>query len=108
MRKSALEREARSSAMTEGVDAGQLALELRALLSDAEALLRASTGADAAQLHERAESSVRELRARLSSLEEQLRERGQAVDAYVRANPWQAVAVAGGAALLLGLLLARR
>ena len=94
--------------MTEGFDAGQLALELRALLSDAESLLRASTGTDSAQLHERAESSVRELRARLSSLEEQLRTRGQAVDAYVRANPWQAVAVAGGAALLFGLLLARR
>ncbi len=39
--------------MTEGFDAGQLALELRSLLSDAEALLRASTGADAAQLQER-------------------------------------------------------
>jgi ElaB/YqjD/DUF883 family membrane-anchored ribosome-binding protein len=30
------------------------------------------------------------------------------VDDYVRDNPWQAVAVAGGVALLLGLIMARK
>ena len=94
--------------MSEGFDAGQLAQDLRSLMSDAEALLRASTGTETVRLDERTEAGVRELRARLTSLEEQLRARGEAVDGYVRANPWQAVAVAGGAALLLGLLLARR
>ncbi len=94
--------------MTESFDAGKLAEELRSLVSDAEALLRASTSADGAQMQERAEATLRDLRARLSALEEQVTARARDIDSYVRSNPWQAVAVAGGAALLLGLLMGRR
>jgi ElaB/YqjD/DUF883 family membrane-anchored ribosome-binding protein len=92
--------------MTEMFDAGKLAEELRSLVSDAEALLRASTSADGAQ--ERAEAALRDLRARLGALEEQVSARARDIDSYVRGNPWQAVAVAGGVALLLGLIMGRR
>ena len=94
--------------MTEMFDAGKLAEELRLLVSDAEALLRASTSADGAQMQERAEATLRDLRARLGGLEEQVTARARELDSYVRGNPWQAVAVAGGVALLLGLMMGRR
>ena len=94
--------------MTERFDAGKLAEELRSLVSDAEALLRASTSADGAQMQERAEAALRDLRSRLSALEEQVTARARDIDSYVRGNPWQAVAVPGGVALLLGLIMGRR
>jgi ElaB/YqjD/DUF883 family membrane-anchored ribosome-binding protein len=94
--------------MTEMFDAGKLAEELRLLVSDAEALLRASTSADGAEMQERAAATLRDLRARLTGLEEQVTARARDVDSYVRGNPWQAVAVAGGVALVLGLLMGRR
>ena len=94
--------------MTEMFDAGKLAEELRSLVSDAEALLRASTSADGAQMQERAEATLRDLRARLGALEEQVTARAHDIDSYVRGNPWQAVAVTGGVALLLGLIISRR
>jgi ElaB/YqjD/DUF883 family membrane-anchored ribosome-binding protein len=93
--------------MTEMFDAGKLAEELRLLVSDAEALLRASTSADGAAM-QRAEATLRDLRARLTGLEEQVTARARDVDSYVRGNPWQAVAVAGGVALVLGLIMGRR
>ena len=94
--------------MTEMFDAGKLAEELRSLVSDAEALLRASGSANGAEMQQRAETTLRELRTRLSALEEQLTARARDLDSYVRGNPWQAVAVAGGVALLLGLIMGRR
>jgi len=109
MRKSKAEpSKPRNTAMTESFDAGKLAEELRALVSEAEALLRASGSADGAEMQPRAEAAVRDLRERLSAFEEQLSARARDIDGYVRGNPWQAVAVAGGVALLLGLLLGRR
>ena len=94
--------------MTDTFDAGKLAEQLRSLVSDAEALLRATAGADGAELQQRAEATLRDLRTRLAAIEEQLSARARDIDTYVRANPWQAVAVVGGAALLLGLIMGRR
>jgi ElaB/YqjD/DUF883 family membrane-anchored ribosome-binding protein len=94
--------------MTDVFDGGRLAEELRALVSDAEALLRASTGTGNASARERAEDTLAELRTRLTGLEQQVKARARDVDSYVRDNPWQAVALAGGVALLLGLIMGRR
>ena len=97
--------------MTESFNGGRIAEDLRALVSDAEALLRTTTNATTtggAELQERAQATLREMRARLSDLEEQVRDRARDVDSYVRDNPWQAVAVVGGVALLLGLIMGRR
>ena len=94
--------------MTEGFDGGRLAEELRVLMSEAEALLRSASGTASAAQQEQAEATVADLRARLSALEQQLKARARDVDGYVRENPWQAVAIAGGVALLLGLLMGRR
>lgn len=94
--------------MTETLDAGKLADELRSLVNEAEALLRSGVASGTAELQDRAHESLRDLKDRLGSLEEQLSARAREVDSYVRDNPWQAVAVAGGVALLLGLIMARR
>jgi ElaB/YqjD/DUF883 family membrane-anchored ribosome-binding protein len=89
-------------------DGGRLAEDLRTLVDDAETLLRATANAGSAELQERAQATLQELRTRLTALEEQVRARARDVDSYVRDNPWQAVAVAGGIALLFGLLMGRR
>jgi ElaB/YqjD/DUF883 family membrane-anchored ribosome-binding protein len=94
--------------MTETPSAGNLADELRTLVEDAEALLRSGLASGGAELQGRAEDTLADLKARLGNLEQQLNQRARDVDSYVRDNPWQAVAVAGGVALLLGLIMARR
>ena len=87
---------------------GEIAEELRSLVSDAEALLRSTSNAGGAEVQERAQATLQELRARLSALEDTVRSRARDVDSYVRDNPWQAVAVVGGIALLIGLAMGRR
>jgi len=94
--------------MTDAFNASRLAEELRALVSDAEALLRASSGAASAAEQAHAEATIAQLRTRLAGLEGQVRARARDVDSYVRDNPWQAVAVAGGIALLVGIIMGRR
>ncbi|HYM41867.1 MAG TPA: hypothetical protein VET46_03770 [Steroidobacteraceae bacterium] len=94
--------------MSEGFDSGRLAEELRVLMSEAEALLRSASRTASAAEGERAEALLADLRARLGTLEQQLKDRARDVDDYVRENPWQALAVVGGVALLLGLLMGRK
>jgi ElaB/YqjD/DUF883 family membrane-anchored ribosome-binding protein len=94
--------------MTETFDTGKIADELRALVGEAEALLRSTVSAGTAELEDRAQDTLQDLKGRLGSLEQQLNARAHEVDDYVRDNPWQAVAVAGGVALLLGLIMARK
>jgi ElaB/YqjD/DUF883 family membrane-anchored ribosome-binding protein len=67
------------------VSAEKLAADLRLVVSDAEALLRATVG----QVGETAAAA-------------------RATDDYVRENPWQAVGVAVLAGIALGLLISRR
>jgi ElaB/YqjD/DUF883 family membrane-anchored ribosome-binding protein len=94
--------------MTETFDTGKIADELRALVGEAEALLRSTVSAGTAELEDRAQDTLQDLKGRFGSLEQQLNARVHEVDDYVRDNPWQAVAVAGGVALLLGLIMARK
>lgn len=96
--------------MTQFFDAGKLADDLHALVSDAEALLRATAGQageKATEAREKAEESLEALRERLSDLQDVVQGRAKQVDSYVRDNPWQALAIAGGVALLVGLLMGR-
>jgi len=89
-------------------DGGRLAEDLRTLVDDAESLLRSATNTGSAELQQRAQATLQELRIRLAALEERVRDGARDVDSFVRDNPWKAVAVAGGVALLIGLLMGRR
>jgi len=101
--------------MAEQVPANQLIDDLTAVIRDAESLLRATaaqTGDKVQEIRSRAEETVRNAKARLAGVEEQALERARVLagdaDEYVRGNPWQAVAIAAGAGLLIGLLMSRR
>ena len=97
--------------MSPQFDAGKLAEDIKTLVRDAEALLRASAeNAEdlTEEARETAERSLHALRGRLSEIERDLKGRAEMLDGMVHDNPWTAVAIAGGVALLLGLLMGRR
>jgi ElaB/YqjD/DUF883 family membrane-anchored ribosome-binding protein len=101
--------------MAEPISASQLIDDLTAVVRDAESLLRATaaqTGDKVEEIRARAQESVRHAKARLATLEDQALEQARALagdaDEYVRGNPWQAVGIAAGVGLVLGLLMSRR
>jgi ElaB/YqjD/DUF883 family membrane-anchored ribosome-binding protein len=78
--------------------------ELRAVLADAEALLRATAdqaGPNVQEARARAEESLRSAR-------EHLQGAGRELDSQVRAHPWTAVGIAAGIGLIAGILLSRK
>lgn len=89
--------------------------DFRRVIADAEALIEASASdgsADLAQIRERAEASLTEMKSRLGDVQKNLKDSGeQAVGVtqdYISNNPWTAVGIAAGAGLLLGLLGGKR
>ena len=88
--------------------------DLRALVGDMEQLLKATasqTGQHMAQVRARAEESLQAAKLRIAEAQEsalvRTRAAGRATDVYVRENPWQVVAIAAAAGLVLGLALGR-
>lgn len=78
--------------------------DLRAVIADAEELLRATAGEAGPKVQEvraRAEESLRAAR-------EHLKGAGAELDSQVRANPWMAVGIAAAIGLVAGVLLARK
>lgn len=97
------------------VNTDQLVADLKTVMQDAEALLKATstlTGEKIQEVRARAEESLRQAKTRLSEVEEEAmrraREIAEATDEYVHENPWQSVGIAAGIGLVLGLLLGRR
>jgi ElaB/YqjD/DUF883 family membrane-anchored ribosome-binding protein len=101
--------------MAERISADQLIDDLTAVIRDAENLLRATaaqTGDKVEEMRARAEASVRMAKERLSGLEDEALKHARVLageaEEYVRGNPWQAVGIAAGVGLVLGLLMSRR
>lgn len=97
------------------VNTDQLVADLKTVMQDAEALLKATstlTGEKIQEVRARAEESLRQAQTRLTAVEEEAmrraREVAEAADEYVHENPWQSVAIAAGVGLVLGLMLGRR
>ncbi len=93
----------------------KLMRDLQTVVEDAEALLQATaaqTGERVDGIRARAQASLKQAKSRLLEAEdealEQVRAAAATADEYVHENPWQAVGVAAGMGLLLGLLLSRR
>ncbi|MBL8202394.1 MAG: DUF883 family protein [Chromatiales bacterium] len=93
----------------------KLLRDLKTVVDDAEALLQATaaqTGERVDGIRERAKASLQQAKTRLMEAEgealEQVREAAASADEFVQENPWQAVGVAAGVGLLLGLLISRR
>src|SRR6185312_14480276 len=97
--------------MKQQFDAGKIADDLQSLIHHAEELLSAtadSASESASSARERAEESLSAVRARLADFQKEVKGQARAVDDYVQDNPWTAVAVAGGIALLIGLVMGRK
>jgi ElaB/YqjD/DUF883 family membrane-anchored ribosome-binding protein len=78
--------------------------DLRALIADAEELVRASAGEAGPRMQEaraRAEESLRAAR-------EHLKGAGAELDSQVRAHPWAAVGIAAAIGLIAGIVLSRK
>jgi ElaB/YqjD/DUF883 family membrane-anchored ribosome-binding protein len=78
--------------------------DLRAVIADAEELLRATAdqaGPRVEEVRARAEESLRSAR-------EHLKGAGAELDNQVRANPWAAVGIAAAIGLVAGILLSRK
>ena len=78
--------------------------DLKAVIADAEELLRATAdqaGPRVAEVRARAEES-------LAAAREHLKDAGAELDGKVRANPWAAVGIAAAAGLIAGILLTRK
>jgi ElaB/YqjD/DUF883 family membrane-anchored ribosome-binding protein len=93
------------------IDTGKVHEELHKLLGEIESLMRTTaveSGEKAAEFREQAQDAVRSMRNRLALLERELKGQVRMVDTYVQENPWAAVALAGGLALLVGVMLGRR
>ena len=99
----------------ERVTTADLMDDLRKVVHDTEALLRATEG----QVGEKADDARRRVqaaldgaRARLKAMQGSAAEMGEeavkATETYVRENPWHAVGIAAGVGLVVGLLLSRR
>jgi len=92
----------------------KLVSDLKVLIGDAEELLKATAnqaGEKVATVRQRIEQSLHEGKRSLAEAEDILvdksKEAATAADAYVRENPWNAVGIAAGVGLVLGLLIRR-
>lgn len=90
----------------------QLISDFKAVLADAEALLKAMGNGKGADLRSKAEASLRSMRAKIGEAEGNLIEQGTAAarstDGFVRDNPWSAVGAAAVIGLAIGFLFKRR
>ena len=86
----------------------KLAADLKLVISDAEALLRATVGEASAAGRARVQEGLEAAKLRLGPLAEEATQRARAADGYVRGHPWEAVGVAVLAGIALGLLIGRR
>ena len=96
------------------VTTDRLMADFRMLAADMEHLLRASgnqTGQHAAQARVKVKDSLRAAKARVTELQDLARSRtraaGRVTDEYVRANPWQVLAICTFAGFVLGATLSR-
>ncbi|MFI5401228.1 MAG: YqjD family protein [SAR324 cluster bacterium] len=107
------------SAAASGARKEELLDQFNAIVSETERLLSTVTrgsgdpdGDPPAGLDARLDENLKAARERLEQLEDLALQRTraavQATDTYVRVHPWQAVGIAAGIGLVLGLLLRRR
>lgn len=92
-------------------NAERLMDDLRAVVGDAEELLKATageTGERVGKIRARAEESVRNARARLAAARQDVVEAARDVNGQVHEHPWASAGVAAGVGLIVGYLLARK
>ncbi len=93
------------------VGAESLIGEFKALMVDAEALIKATEdhpGAAISSIRNKALETLAGAKESLSGVEGKLLDKAKVADDFVHRNPWEAVGVAAGLGLLIGLFIGRR
>lgn len=100
---------------TNDVTKEQLIADFKVVVSDAEALIKATAhqgGEAISALRVKTEESLAVAKEKIADAQEALLVKGKAAahatDEYVHENPWRAVGVAAGVGLIIGLLIGRR
>lgn len=95
--------------------ADQLINEFKSLVADAEALIKATQdhpGETIGNLRNKALETISDAKEKISSIEGDLVDKAKVVaagaDDFVHRNPWEAIGVAAGLGLLIGLFIRRR
>jgi ElaB/YqjD/DUF883 family membrane-anchored ribosome-binding protein len=93
----------------------KLVADMKVVVADAEEILRATAGVAGekmADLRERIADRLRDAKEKLADAEDILVDRtkaaARAADDFVNENPWQAVGIAAGIGVLLGIIIGRR
>jgi len=101
--------------LADSVNKEKLMTDVKTVLSDAETLLKqaaSTSGEKAAELRERGMGMLRQAKEKAQDLQDAVvhksKAAARATDDYVHDHPWQAVGVAAGVGLLIGLLLNRK
>lgn len=104
----------RSAHAGNGSISDKLMVDMRAVVTDAEELLRATAGQAGDKIsaaRERIQSNLAVAKDRLVDAEHDIAERtkqaAKATDDFVHENPWRAVGIAAGVSLLVGMLISR-
>ncbi len=99
----------------EPVTVDKLLEDLQTVVADAEGLLKATAHQAGEKIDEaraKATESLAAARERLEEVKDDAIQQARAAvstgEEYVRRNPWQAIGIAAGVGLLIGLLLRRR
>lgn len=92
----------------------RLAADLKAVVADAEELLRATAGQAGEKLQSvraRAEETLKVVKNRIDNIEDaaidKAKAAARATDEFAHEKPWQAIAIASGVSLLIGWLAGR-
>ncbi len=93
----------------------QLIADFKVVVSDAEALIKATAnqgGEALAAVRAKAEASLAKAKNQMADAEAALlvraRAAAKATDVYVHENPWKAIGISAGLALLVGFIMGRR
>lgn len=93
----------------------QLIDDFKVVVTDAEALLKATAnqgGEKLAEVRTKVEESLKVAKARMADAQAELlvktKAAAKATDVYVHENPWQAIGVSAGVGVVIGLLIGRR
>jgi len=97
------------------INSEQLMSDFKALMADAEDLIKATASHEdgaLASVRSKALDTLNNAKESLSAVEGTLTEKAKVVaesaDEFVHRNPWEAVGVAAGLGLLIGLFIRRR
>jgi ElaB/YqjD/DUF883 family membrane-anchored ribosome-binding protein len=100
---------------TKDINKAHLINDFKVVITDAEALLKATVntgGEKVAEIRAKAEESLGIAKARMADAQAAVlartKETAKAADAYVHENPWRSVGLAASIGVVIGLLIGRR